>query len=179
MKILILTIFLNTVVFSLRRKTNQFKISPKLTRALTMVPDYNSGAISTLPLAIVSGSWWDDDLPNILGINPIEAAIIFGVLYYIYGPAVLYDYAREAGKFVSTYAPIFTSVSKDIFYEFRDYFEEDREREMLRKQGVDVSNMPRRTTNLVERFKQTYEVSFFHLPMYILHLIYNKTIHSL
>lgn len=49
---------------------------------------------------------FDDDLPNILGINPIEAAIIFGALYYFYGPATLYEYAREAGKFFSTYAPI-------------------------------------------------------------------------
>lgn len=79
--------------------------------------------------------WWEDDLPNILGINPFEAAIIFGVLYYIYGPNVLYEYARDAGKFVSTYAPIVKDVSLDIFNEFKDYLEEDREREMLSKQG--------------------------------------------
>ena len=50
--------------------------------------------------------WYEDDLPNILGINPIEAAIIFGALYYYYGPNTLYEYAREAGKLFSTYAPI-------------------------------------------------------------------------
>jgi len=77
-----------------------------------------------IPLNIKA--WYEDDLPNILGINPIEAAIIFGVLYYVYGPNVLYEYAREAGKAFSTYAPIVKDVSMDIFNEFRDYFEEDR-----------------------------------------------------
>ena len=43
-------------------------------------------------------NWFDDDLPNILGINPLEAAVIFGFLYYLYGPEALYGYAREAGK---------------------------------------------------------------------------------
>ena len=37
-----------------------------------------------------------ETLPNILGVNPVEGAIIFGVLYYIYGPTTLYEYAREA-----------------------------------------------------------------------------------
>ena len=69
---------------------------------------------------------FDDDLPNILGINPIEAAILFGVLYYIYGPNVLYEYAREAGKLFSTYAPIIKDVTLDIFNEFKDFLEEDR-----------------------------------------------------
>lgn len=102
-------------------------------------------------------NWWEDDLPNILGINPIEAALIFGVLYYVYGPGVLYEYAREAGKLFSTYAPIVKDVSLDIFKEFRDYFEEDRDREMLKKSGVDVSSMPRRTSNVLERFQQGLE----------------------
>jgi hypothetical protein len=50
--------------------------------------------------------WWEDDLPNILGINPLEAAVIFGALYYLYGPNVLYEYARSAGNAFGTYAPI-------------------------------------------------------------------------
>jgi hypothetical protein len=54
-----------------------------------------STADASLLLSIKA--WYDDDLPNILGINPIEAAIIFGALYYFYGPTVLYEYAREAG----------------------------------------------------------------------------------
>lgn len=96
-------------------------------------------------------AWYDDDLPNILGINPIEAAIIGGALYYFYGPNTLYEYAREAGRLFSTYAPVVKSVSLDIFSEFRDYLEEDRERESLRKQGIDLTNLPRRTSNIIER----------------------------
>lgn len=65
------------------------------------------------------GSPIQEDLPNIFGINPVEGTIIFGILYYIYGPGTLYEYAREAGKFVSTYGPIVKEVSFDIFYEFR------------------------------------------------------------
>ena len=42
------------------------------------------------------GSMGQETLPNILGVNPVEGAIIFGVLYYIYGPTTLYEYAREA-----------------------------------------------------------------------------------
>jgi len=42
------------------------------------------------------GSMSQETLPNILGVNPVEGAIIFGVLYYIYGPTTLYEYAREA-----------------------------------------------------------------------------------
>ncbi len=34
-------------------------------------------------------------------------------------------------------------VLSDIFLEFRDYLEEDREREALRKAGIDVSQMSR------------------------------------
>ena len=103
-------------------------------------------------------NWWEDDLPNILGINPLEAAVIFGALYYVYGPTTLYDYAKEAGKFVSTYAPIVKDVSFDIFNEFRDYLEEDKEREALKKSGIDIKNLPRRTTNIIERFQQSYAV---------------------
>ena len=99
-------------------------------------------------------NWWEDDLPNILGINPIEAAIIFGGLYFFYGPNVLYEYAREAGKLVSTYAPIVKDVSFNIFNEFKDYLEEDRERNLLAKSGVDVSTLPRRTSNIIERFQE-------------------------
>ena len=84
----------------------------------------------------------DEDLPNIFGINPIEAAIIIGALYYFYGPATLYEYARTAGNFVATYLPIAQQVSGDIFNEFKDYFEEDQERELLKKQGFDITDIP-------------------------------------
>ena len=100
---------------------------------------------------------FDDDLPNILGINPLEAALIGGVLYYFYGPNVLYEYAREAGKFISTYGPIVKEVSLDIFYEFREYFEEEREREMMKKSGVNIDDIPRRTSNIIERFQEQME----------------------
>lgn len=102
--------------------------------------------------------WWEDDLPNILGINPIEAAIVFGALYYFYGPTILYDYAREAGKLFSTYAPVVKDVTMDLFYEFREYFEEDKERDELRKLGIDVDSTPRRTTNAIERFQNSFQV---------------------
>lgn len=105
------------------------------------------------------GNWWDDDLPNILGINPIEAAILFGILYYVYGPVVLYDYAREAGKAVSTFVPIIRDVSTDIFNEFRENMEENKEMDELRKQGVDLSNYRKRTTNIFERFQAELEVA--------------------
>lgn len=113
---------------------------------------------------IDSASIFDDDLPNILGINPIEAAIIVGALYYFYGPTTLYEYAREAGNFVSTYIPIVKRVVSDIFAEFGDYFEEDKERAILKKQGFDVSNIPRRTSNVFERFQQGLTVSL-HSPL--------------
>lgn len=105
---------------------------------------------------LLTKSWFDDDLPNILGINPIEATIIFGALYYLYGPTALYDFARAAGNFVSTYLPIVQSIAQDIFKEFQDYFEEDKERDSLKKQGFDVSNMPRRTSNVLERLQQGF-----------------------
>jgi hypothetical protein len=109
----------------------------------------------------IAKSWSDEDLPNILGINPIEAAILFGLLYYYYGPDTLYDYARQAGKLFSTYAPIVKDVSLDIFNELRDYLEENREREILRKSGVNVDDMPRRTSNVIERFQQSLSVYYF------------------
>ena len=127
------------------------------TRILSLPQNAATSLDNSMLLSIKN--WWDDDLPNILGINPIEAAIIFGALYYFYGPTVLYDYAREAGKFFSTYAPVVRDVSTDIFYEFRDYMEEEKEREMLRKSGVDIDMMPRRTTNILERFQQSLEVN--------------------
>ena len=112
----------------------------------------NSKTMTTTSLMMKQ--WWEDDLPNILGINPLEAAVIFGALYYFYGPTVLYEYAREAGRFVSTYSPIVRDVSLNIFNEFKEYFDEDQEREKLRKAGVDVSNLPRSTTNIIERFQE-------------------------
>ena len=59
-------------------------------------------------------NWFDDDLPNILGINPLEAAVIFGFLYYLYGPEALYGYAREAGKL---FRLVVISYNLLIFYE--------------------------------------------------------------
>ena len=109
------------------------------------------------------GNWWEDDLPNILGINPFEAALLFGALYKFYGPSVLYEFAREAGKLFSTYAPIVRDLSLDIFNEGKDYLEEDRDRELLRKGGVDVENMPRKTTNIIERFQAGMEVRKYNL----------------
>jgi hypothetical protein len=103
-------------------------------------------------------AWWDDDLPNILGINPIEAAVLFGTLYYFYGPQVLYDYAKEAGKVVSTYAPVIRDVSMNLYHEFRDYFEEDKERDEMRKAGFDIDDIPRRTSTVVQRVQSAYQV---------------------
>lgn len=110
------------------------------------------------PAMGISSLWLADaeDLPNILGINPIEAALIAGVLYYVYGSEVLYDYAREAGRLFSLYAPVVKDVSLDIFNEFREYLEEDRERAALKKSGVDVDSIPRRTTNIIEKFTETF-----------------------
>lgn len=115
----------------------------------------HSTAISNSNMLI--SAIFDDDLPNILGINPIEAAILGYALYYFYGPNTLYEFAREAGRLFSTYAPVVQQVSLDIFYEFRDYLEEDRERELLRKSGVNVDAMPRRTSNVIERFQKGME----------------------
>lgn len=98
-------------------------------------------------------------MPIDLHRNPIEAAIIFGALYYFYGPDVLYEYAREAGKLFSTYAPVVKDVSLDLYNEFRDYLEENRERELLRKAGVDIDKIPRKTTNALERFQAGLEVN--------------------
>jgi hypothetical protein len=114
----------------------------------------NSKTKTKTKTSLMMKQWWEDDLPNILGINPLEAAVIFGALYYFYGPTVLYEYAREAGRFVSTYSPIVRDVSLNIFNEFKEYFDEDQEREKLRKAGVDVSNVPRSTTNIIERFQE-------------------------
>lgn len=117
-----------------------------------------TGLESRKSFSLSAGNWWEDDLPNILGINPFEAALLFGALYKFYGPGVLYEFAREAGKLFSTYAPIVRDLSLDIFNEGKDYLEEDRERELMRKGGVDVENMPRKTTNIIERFQAGMEV---------------------
>ena len=118
----------------------------------------SNGLESRKSFSLYAGNWWEDDLPNILGINPFEAALLFGALYKFYGPGVLYEFAREAGKLFSTYAPIVRDLSLDIFNEGKDYLEEDRERELMRKGGVDVENMPRKTTNIIERFQAGMEV---------------------
>jgi hypothetical protein len=99
--------------------------------------------------------FWEDDLPNLFGINPIEASVLFGILYYLYGPEELYGYAREAGKFFSTYVPIIRDLAVSIFNEFKDYIEEDRQRDEMAKRGVDLTNFPRRTTNIVERIQES------------------------
>lgn len=96
-----------------------------------------------------------EDLPNLLGINPIEAAAIFGILYYIYGPEELYSYAREAGKFASTYLPVIKDLAVNIYSEFKDYVDEDRERDEMKRRGIDISLFPRRTTNLIERVQES------------------------
>ena len=106
-----------------------------------------------------SKSWFEDDLPNILGINPIEAALVVGILYYFYGSETLYEYAREAGRLFAIYTPIVKDVTVNIFTEFRDYFEENRERDLMKKAGVNVDKMNRRTSNVFERFQQGLKVS--------------------
>ena len=101
--------------------------------------------------------WWEDDLPNILGINPLEATVIFGILYYLYGPNVLYEYARTAGNAFGKYAPVVKDAAFGVYNEFKDFLEENRELELLAQQGVDISNIPRKTTNIIERFKEAYD----------------------
>ena len=61
---------------------------------------------SATSLSLFGSSYGNEDLPNILGINPFEAAFIFGVLYYIFGADTIYEYAREAGRLFSQYAPV-------------------------------------------------------------------------
>jgi len=97
-------------------------------------------------------------LPNLFGIDPIEASIIFGVLYYIFGPTALYGLAKDAGRLFSTYYPIAKEVSTNIYEEFKEYFEEDKERDLLRKQGFNIDRLPRRTSTIIQRFTETYEV---------------------
>ena len=94
----------------------------------------------------------DEDLQNIFGIIPIVAAIIIGDLYYFFGFSTLYEYARTAGNFVATYFLIGQLVPREIFNEFKDYFEEDRERELLKKQGFGMTDIPRRSSNIFESF---------------------------
>lgn len=79
------------------------------------------------------------------------------MLYYVYGPNILYEYARGAGKAFGTYGPIVKDVAFDVYNEFTEFLEENREFELLRKQGVDISDMPRKTTNIIERFQEAYE----------------------
>ena len=124
-------------------------------RSLKRLTERNSVVRSNLVIALTP--WYQDDLPNILGINPLEAAVIFGGLYYYYGPTTLYRYTREAGIFFSTYAPIVRDVITDIVEEFREYLDEDREREDLMNAGVDIDNLPRRTTNILERLQESID----------------------
>ena len=81
----------------------------------------NPGQCSTTgkstSLSLFGSSYGSEDLPNILGINPFEAAFIFGVLYYVFGADTIYEYAREAGRLFSQYAPVvkdLRSVSQSI-----------------------------------------------------------------
>jgi hypothetical protein len=136
---------------------NNFFNKPCTSHHISSVVGSTSRVNSRRSTALSVGNWWEDDLPNILGINPFEAALLFGALYKFYGPGVLYEFAREAGKLFSTYAPIVRDLSLDIFNEGKDYLEEDRDRELMRKSGVDVENMPRKTTNIIERFQAGME----------------------
>jgi len=132
---------------------------PSMSRRLGELQLHSGGLDSTSSVFVAIGGyrpWWEDDLPNLFGINPIEAAVLFGVLYYFYGSETLYEYAREAGRLFSTYAPIVKDISLDIFKEFRDYFEEDRDRAALRRAGVDLDKIPRKTTNIIEKFQTTF-----------------------
>jgi Sec-independent protein translocase protein TatA len=96
-------------------------------------------------------------LPNFFGINPIEFAIIFGTLYYLFGPTRLYEFTREAGRLFSTYFPVAKEIAGDLVSEFKDYMEEEKEREKLAERGVDLSKLPRRTSNVFERFSDAME----------------------
>jgi hypothetical protein len=87
---------------------NSFGNKPCTNRHISSVVGSASRVNSRGSTALSVGNWWEDDLPNILGINPFEAALLFGALYKFYGPGVLYEFAREAGKLFSTYAPIGT-----------------------------------------------------------------------
>ena len=155
--LLLLSIALNDVCAFVQRHafvTGKSQIIAR-NRRTTSVSVPESGRIREVDTAMVP--WYQDDLPNILGINPLEAAVIFGALYYFYGPTVLFDYTREAGKFFSTYAPVVKEITTDIFYEFRDYFDESKEREELEQAGIDVEAMLRRTTNIIERFQESLD----------------------
>lgn len=106
---------------------------------------------------LLNKSFLDDDLPNILGINPIEAAVIAAICYALYGPDALYEFAREIGSFIGKYAPVIQGIATDIYKEFREYFDEDQERDLLKKQGFNMDNIPRRTSNALERIVQSFE----------------------
>jgi Sec-independent protein translocase protein TatA len=123
--------------------------------SLRMFDSQNSLLESAHSSTLLTANLFEEDLPNIFGLNILEAAIIIGGLYYVYGPTKLYEYARAAGRFVSEYLPIVQQVSSDIFAELKDYFDEDRERELLKKQGFDLENIPRRTSNVFERVQQS------------------------
>ena len=51
--------------------------------------------------------------------------------------------------------------SLDIFDEFKEFIEEDKQRDMLKKRGINIDNVPRRTTNILERASQAFEVQLF------------------
>ena len=110
-----------------------------------------------------------DELPNLFGINPVEATILFGTAYYVFGSEKLYEFAREAGRIFSTYFPIVRQAIEDIIYEFRDFLEEDRERALLQKAGIDISLLPRRTTNIIERLQKGIEVN---VTKYLIRLVF-------
>jgi hypothetical protein len=85
----------------------------------------------------------------------LEAAVIYGFLYYLYGPDELYGYVREAGKFVSKYLPIVRDISFNIFNEIKDFIEEDQQRDDMKKRGIDISRIPRKTSNIFERLSES------------------------
>lgn len=49
-------------------------------------------------------------------------------------------------------------LSRHMSREFGDYFEENRERSELAKAGLDLGNVPRRTSTLWTRYQEAMEV---------------------
>jgi hypothetical protein len=71
--------------------------------ALADMSAYNSIETTSSSLLL---SIFEENLPNIFGINPVEFAILVGTVYYVFGPNLVYEYAREAGKLFSQYGPV-------------------------------------------------------------------------
>ena len=121
------TAFLCTFSFIATTWTSAFLFVPQQHHRMTSSPCHRWKNVPTLPrhsstenlgqsssstgkstssLSVFGSSYGNEDLPNILGINPFEAAFIFGVLYYVFGADTIYEYAREAGRLFTQYAPV-------------------------------------------------------------------------